>query len=76
MLAGLLGCLALLTVGQVHAATGALVINSNSTDPAPRAAWQSTVERFARENPDIKVECASSPHPASWKTCTAPTLDR
>ncbi|MEO8676700.1 MAG: ABC transporter substrate-binding protein [Casimicrobiaceae bacterium] len=56
MLAGLLGSLALLALGQVHAASGTLVINSNSTDPAPRVAWQSAVERFARENPDITVE--------------------
>ena len=56
MLAALMGSLALLAMGQVHAASGTLVINSNSTDPAPRAAWQSAVERFQRENPDIEVE--------------------
>jgi len=37
MQAGLLGCLALLTIGEVRAATGALVINSNSTDPVTGA---------------------------------------
>jgi multiple sugar transport system substrate-binding protein len=56
MKAGLLCCLALVGFGEIHAATGALVINSNSADPAPRAAWQAAVERFKRENPDIEVE--------------------
>lgn len=32
-----------------------LVINTNSADPAPRAAWSAAVERFASENPDIDV---------------------
>jgi multiple sugar transport system substrate-binding protein len=52
----LLACLALLSIGSASAATGTLVINSNSTDPAPRAAWQAAVDRFALENPDLTVE--------------------
>jgi len=56
MFAGLLGCLALLSLGSMSAGAGTLVINSNTTDPAPRAAWQAAVDRFARENPDLAVE--------------------
>jgi len=33
-----------------------LVINANSADPAPRAAWGEAVARFERENPDVRVE--------------------
>ena len=32
-----------------------LVINANSVDPAPRAAWQDLVARFERENTDVSV---------------------
>ncbi|MEO8134756.1 MAG: ABC transporter substrate-binding protein [Betaproteobacteria bacterium] len=38
------------------AAAGTLVINANTTDPAPRAAWEEAIQRFGRENPDIRVE--------------------
>lgn len=32
-----------------------LVINANTSDPAPRAAWQAAVLRFQRENADLEV---------------------
>ena len=35
---------------------GTLVINANTADPAPRAAWDATVQRFQRENPDVRVQ--------------------
>src|ERR1700752_4231028 len=35
---------------------GTLVINANSADPGPRAAWEATVGEFQRANPDIDVE--------------------
>ncbi len=56
MLAGLVGCLALLSLGPMSAGAGTLVINSNAADPAPRAAWQAAVDRFQLENPDVTVE--------------------
>lgn len=56
MFAGLVRCLALLSLGPVSAGAGMLVINSNTADPAPRAAWQSAVDRFRVENPDVTVE--------------------
>jgi multiple sugar transport system substrate-binding protein len=38
------------------ASAGALVINANSADPAPRAAWTAAVDQFQRENADIEVQ--------------------
>jgi multiple sugar transport system substrate-binding protein len=35
---------------------GTLVVNANASDPAPRAAWQAVAARFAKENPDVRVE--------------------
>jgi len=44
----------LLMAGQ--AAADRLVINANTSDPAPRAAFQDVVEQFEAANPDIEVE--------------------
>lgn len=38
------------------ASGGTLVVNANTADPAPRAAWQAAVKRFESENPDIRVQ--------------------
>jgi multiple sugar transport system substrate-binding protein len=43
-------------VASTAAGADPLVINANSADPAPRAAWEAAVERFQRENPDIQVQ--------------------
>jgi multiple sugar transport system substrate-binding protein len=62
----------------VHAAT--LVINANAADPAPRAAWEAVVQRFQRDNPDIKVELNQYDHESykkslrNWLTSTAPDV--
>ena len=42
-------------VVQAGALAATLVVNSNASDPAPRAAWQALVDRFQRENPDVDV---------------------
>lgn len=44
-----------------------LVINSNLSDPAPRAAFQTLVERFEAEYPDIEVTLNTFDHEA-YKT--------
>lgn len=44
----------LLSVGAA-AQPRPLVINANTSDPAPRAAWQAAVTRFQRENADLEV---------------------
>jgi multiple sugar transport system substrate-binding protein len=46
--------MALTLLGPASART--LVINSNASDPAPRAAWAAAVAGFKRENPDIEVK--------------------
>ncbi len=80
MLAGLIGCLALLSIGHASAGTGLLVINSNNTDPAPRAAWQAVVDRFQRENPDLSVELNVYDHESykkairGWLTSAPPDV--
>jgi len=38
------------------ASAGTLVVNANTTDPAPRAAWEDVVARFQGDNPDIQVQ--------------------
>ncbi len=43
-----------LTVRMADA--GTLVVNINSTDPAPRAAWEAALRAFEREHPDVRVE--------------------
>jgi multiple sugar transport system substrate-binding protein len=47
--------LALLAALCGAAAAGTLVINANTSDPAPRAAWEAAVQRFQREYPEVRV---------------------
>ena len=49
-----LGGVWLLLAQAAHA--GNLVVNADTSDPAPRAAWEAAVKDFEKENPDIKVE--------------------
>jgi len=37
------------------AVAGTLVVNANTADPAPRAAWEELAARFQAENPDIEL---------------------
>ena len=59
---------------------GTLVVNANASDPAPRAAWQSVVDRFARENPDVRVELNVYDHESykkairNWLTGSPPDV--
>jgi multiple sugar transport system substrate-binding protein len=56
----LIGCLlglCLLWLSSEHLlAARTLVINANTSDPAPRAAWEAAVAQFRSENPDIEVK--------------------
>ena len=38
------------------ALAGILVVNANTSDPAPRAVWQSVVNDFQKEHPEIRVK--------------------
>jgi multiple sugar transport system substrate-binding protein len=44
-----------LLIAPTAARAGPLVINANSADPAPRAAWEAAVAEFQRQHPDIQV---------------------
>lgn len=74
-----LAILVLLTAGRL-AGAGTLVVNSNASDPAPRAAWAETIERFAVENPDIRVELNLYDHESykkllrGWLTSGSPDV--
>jgi len=69
---------ALFTAAASRAAT--LVVNANASDPAPRAAWQAVVDRFAKEHPDVKVELNVYDHESykkairNWLTGTPPDV--
>ena len=45
-------------------AQGALVINANTSDPAPKAAFEAMVAKFEAENPDIDVQLNLFEHEA------------
>ena len=38
------------------ASAGTLVINTDTSDPAPKAAFQYVIDKFQAENPDVTVE--------------------
>ena len=62
------------------AAARTLVINANTSDPAPRAAWEATIVGFQRENPGIEVKLNVYDHESykrsirNWLTGAAPDV--
>lgn len=54
------GAIGALMMAQASAST--LVINSNQSDPAPRAAWGELINDFRAENPDITVRVNEYDH--------------
>jgi multiple sugar transport system substrate-binding protein len=62
------------------AAGRVLVINSNASDPAPRAAWTELVQRFRAEHPEIEVQYNLYDHESykralrNWLTGGAPDV--
>lgn len=52
---------------SLSAWAGQLVINSNQSDPAPKAAFSALIKKFEQENPDIKVSYNEYDHEA-YKT--------
>ncbi len=59
---------------------GNLVINADTSDPAPKAAWQSVIADFQKANPDIKVSFNVYDHESyktsirNWLTSAAPDV--
>jgi len=68
-------------LGAVSAqAAGTLVINANTTDSAPRAAWLAAVRQFEVEHPDLRVEFNVYDHESykkairNWLTSSPPDV--
>ena len=59
---------------------GTLVVNANTTDPAPLAAWRATVRDFESEHPDIRVQFNVYDHESykkvirNWLTSAPPDV--
>ncbi|HEX2116345.1 MAG TPA: extracellular solute-binding protein, partial [Alphaproteobacteria bacterium] len=74
-----LACGLVFSAGQPLCA-GALAIAANTSDPAPRAAWQAAIAQFQRENPDINVRLSVYDHESykkairQWLTGGAPDV--
>lgn len=62
------------------ALAGDLVINANTSDPAPRAAWEKAVVWFRHENPDVDVRFNIYDHESykralrNWLTSASPDI--
>jgi multiple sugar transport system substrate-binding protein len=77
----LLTIFSLLTVSAGSAAlAGTLVINSNASDPAPRAAWAAVVQEFQQAHPGIEVKLNIYDHESykksirNWLTSAPPDV--
>jgi len=63
-----------------EAAAGTLVINANTSDPAPRAAWEAVVADFQRDNPGVEVKLNVYDHESykkairNWLTGASPDV--
>lgn len=62
------------------AAAGTLVVNADTSDPAPRAAFESVIAGFQKENPDVEVEFNVYDHESykksirNWLTSASPDV--
>ena len=54
--------LAITSLGYSSAFAGTLVINTDLTDPAPKAAFDWAFEKFQGENPDVTIEVNNFDH--------------
>ena len=48
--------IAIASLGYSSAFAGTLVINTDTSDPAPKAAFEWIINKFEEENPDVTVE--------------------
>jgi multiple sugar transport system substrate-binding protein len=75
---GLVLACVLALAGPASART--LVINANTSDPAPRAAWEAAVADFQRENPGVEVKFNIYDHESykksirNWLTGASPDV--
>lgn len=78
---GVLGLAMAATLGAAGpAAAEPLVINANTSDPAPRATWESVVAEFQKDNPDLRVQINVYDHESykralrNWLTSASPDV--
>src|ERR1700750_161337 len=75
---GLVVACALAVMGEASAPT--LVINANTSDPTPRAAWEAVVADFQRDNPGVTVKFNIYDHESykksirNWLTGASPDV--
>lgn len=68
------------TLMAAGAWAGELVINADTSDPAPRAAWEAAVRQFESENPGVKVKFNVYDHESykksirNWLTSASPDV--
>jgi multiple sugar transport system substrate-binding protein len=60
---------AALTLSSSLAQAGTLVINTDASDPGPRAAWEDLVDGFRKAHPDVEVKVNTFDH-EGFKTST------
>ena len=78
--AALLGSALALVAHAAAASAGELVVNADTSDPAPRAAWEAAVKRFESENPDVQVALNVYDHESykksirNWLTSASPDV--
>ena len=53
---------AILAMGFSSSFAGTLVINTDLTDPAPKAAFEWAFNKFQEENPDVTIEVNNFDH--------------
>ncbi len=69
-----------LVIAAGSATANQITINSNASDPAPRAGWEAIVSQFARANPDISVTLNVFDHESykrairNWLTSASPDV--
>ena len=60
------------------AKAGDLVINADTSDPAPKKAWENVIEQFKKANPDVNVKFNVYDHESykksirNWLTSASP----
>jgi multiple sugar transport system substrate-binding protein len=71
---------ALLQVATPGALAGSLIINADTSNPAPRAAWQATIAAFKTKHPEIDVSFNVYDHESykkairNWLTSESPDV--
>ena len=70
----------LLAAAADRGTASSLVINSNASDPAPRAAWERAIDGFKAANPDVEVRLNVFDHESykksirNWLTSSPPDV--